>query len=58
MDVSQPTVCDWVNGKIEPTATNLRRLSAITGLSIDELLSPAAPLVPTSRDQKTLSSVG
>lgn len=43
MGVSQPTVSDWLNGRISPTAKKLLAMSNYTGLSIDELL--AAPAV-------------
>lgn len=38
--VSQPTVSDWLNGRTSPTAQKLRTISALTSLSIDELLAP------------------
>jgi transcriptional regulator with XRE-family HTH domain len=38
MGVSQPAVSDWINGHTFPSIKNLRRLSKITGLTIDELL--------------------
>jgi transcriptional regulator with XRE-family HTH domain len=38
LDVSQPTVSDWINGNMKPTADTLLDLSAKTGISIDELL--------------------
>lgn len=37
--VSQPTVCDWVNGEHVPTSQMLVRISAETGISIDRLLA-------------------
>lgn len=37
--VKQPTVWEWLNGHSSPTAENLQKLSRLTGLSIDELLS-------------------
>lgn len=40
--VSQPTISDWLNGRTTPTVENLRRLSTITGLSIDEILETRA----------------
>lgn len=39
--VSQPTVSLWLSGGKLPRARNLQRLMAITGLSMDELLSDA-----------------
>ena len=38
MGVSQPAVSDCINGNTFPSIKNLRRLSKLTGLSIDELL--------------------
>jgi transcriptional regulator with XRE-family HTH domain len=38
MKVSQPTVSDWVNGKIFPTTKKLRAIATRTGLSLDALL--------------------
>lgn len=43
LGVSQPTVSDWINGKIAPTVESLRAISAHTGLSIDELLASKNP---------------
>ena len=39
LGVSQPTVCDWLNGDKLPSTDNLISLSRITGISIDELLA-------------------
>jgi transcriptional regulator with XRE-family HTH domain len=39
MGVKQPTVWEWLHGHSLPTADRLKRMSTITGLSIDELLS-------------------
>ena len=36
--VSQPTVWGWLSGEWLPAPETLKKLSAITGLSIDELL--------------------
>lgn len=36
--VNQSTVSDWLNGRIEPTVPNLKKLRRVTGLSVDELL--------------------
>lgn len=47
LGVKQPTVCDWVNGKTSPSIDNLRELSRVTGISIDELLG--AKKQPASR---------
>jgi transcriptional regulator with XRE-family HTH domain len=38
LGVSQPTVSDWLNGIIKPTAKRLLKISKKTGLSVDELL--------------------
>lgn len=38
LGVSQPTVCDWINGNFTPTAKRLLLISKRTGLSVDELL--------------------
>lgn len=40
LDVSQPTVCDYLSGKIRPSADMLLEISQCTGLSVDELLKP------------------
>lgn len=49
--VKQPTVWEWINGDSMPSGKNLLRLSDVTGLSIDELLSApqtGKPLLKTS----------
>jgi transcriptional regulator with XRE-family HTH domain len=38
MDVSQPTISDWLNGKTFPSTKNLIRLAEITEVSLDELV--------------------
>ena len=38
MDVSQPTVSDWINDESKPSIDNLIKLSEITRLSIDALV--------------------
>jgi transcriptional regulator with XRE-family HTH domain len=38
LNVSQPTVSDWINGKISPSTENLRAIAVCTGLSLDALL--------------------
>lgn len=38
LDVSQPTVSDWINGHMAPSASRLLKISKKTGLSVDELL--------------------
>lgn len=43
LGVSQPTVSDWINGKVSPTVESLRAIAAHTGLSIDELLDNQKP---------------
>jgi transcriptional regulator with XRE-family HTH domain len=48
MGVSQPTVSDWLNGRISPTAGKLRKISEHTGLSIDDLLAAPAASTPTT----------
>lgn len=40
--VKQPTVWEWLNDESKPSAENLMKLSRVTGLSIDDLLSHAA----------------
>lgn len=40
MDVSQPTVSDWLAGRMTPTVPNLKKMAELTGMSIDELLAP------------------
>jgi transcriptional regulator with XRE-family HTH domain len=39
--VKQPTVSDWLNGRMSPSAANLRKIAGHTGLSFDELLAPS-----------------
>jgi len=46
LGVSQPTVCDWVNGNALPRMKKLRELSLYTGISIDELLGGAPKVRP------------
>lgn len=41
LGVSQPTVSDWARGDTFPDISNLRQLSAVTGLTFDELLGAA-----------------
>lgn len=38
LDVSQPTVSDWLNGKTKPTVERLLEISEKTGRSVDVLL--------------------
>jgi transcriptional regulator with XRE-family HTH domain len=44
--VSQPTVWAWLRGEANPSVENLKKLSGITGLTIDELVDnvPAKPV--------------
>lgn len=42
LEVSQPTVSDWINGVIKPSAKRLVEISKKTGLSVDELLKSCA----------------
>lgn len=37
--VSQPTICDIENGRQSPSVEVLKRISKVTGLSADKLLS-------------------
>lgn len=37
--VKQPTVWEWLHGESMPGPRNLKRISSITGISIDDLLS-------------------
>jgi transcriptional regulator with XRE-family HTH domain len=37
--VSQPTVSDWLKGVTLPTAANLRTISRLTSIPIDDLLA-------------------
>lgn len=39
LDVSQPTICEIENGNQTPTVKLLKRISKVTGLSADKLLS-------------------
>jgi transcriptional regulator with XRE-family HTH domain len=38
-EVSQPTICDIENGKHSPSLDLLKRISKVTGLSPNKLLS-------------------
>lgn len=38
-EVSQPTICDIVNGRHSPSMELLKRISKVTGLSPNKLLS-------------------
>lgn len=38
LDVSQPTISEWLSGKIKPSADSLMEISEHTGLTVDELL--------------------
>lgn len=38
LGVSQPTVSDWISGKMKPSADRLIEISERTGLTVDELL--------------------
>lgn len=46
--VKQPTVSDWLNGNMLPSAANLRTLSRVTGISVDDLIAEK-PKRPPSR---------
>lgn len=35
----QPTVCQWIQGRHMPRAAALKRISKVTGISIDKLLA-------------------
>ena len=37
--VKQPSVWEWLNGESMPRSDNLRKISEVTGLSVDELLA-------------------
>lgn len=39
MGVKQPTVCDWVNGKVFPSRERLLKIASITQLPLEELLT-------------------
>lgn len=38
MNVSQPTVWAWLNGKGMPNVPNIRLLSEVTGISVEDLI--------------------
>jgi len=42
MGVTQPAISGWLSGEYSPSIDNLRQLSRITGLSIDDLLDQPA----------------
>jgi transcriptional regulator with XRE-family HTH domain len=46
--VRQPTVSDWLSGKVAPSIENLKILSGVTGLTIDELLDCEPPRFPAA----------
>ncbi len=48
LGVSQPTISDWTRGSTFPDVENLRQLSAITGLSFDDLIGTEPPRQPAS----------
>jgi transcriptional regulator with XRE-family HTH domain len=50
LGVKQPTVSDWVSGETSPSIDNLRELSRVTGISIDELLD--VPKKPKSQQSR------
>lgn len=52
MDVSQGTVSDWLNGNIEPSISKLRKMSARTGMTIDELVGNAPAPKSSSRERR------
>lgn len=37
--VSQPTVSDWINGRMRPSLDNLITISKLLHISIDDLVS-------------------
>jgi transcriptional regulator with XRE-family HTH domain len=39
INVSQPTVSDWINGKMRPTVDSLLTISRVTGLSLAKLVA-------------------
>lgn len=39
LGVQQPTVWGWLNGKHHPTAEMLKRISEVTGISMDRLMA-------------------
>ncbi len=39
LGVKQPTISDYVNGNMLPKGKRLKKISEITGLSIDKLLA-------------------
>lgn len=40
--VKQPSVWEWLNGDSNPSIDSLRKISEITGISIDKLLADEA----------------
>lgn len=43
MEVSESTVVNWEKGRSEPTVTQAKRISEITGISLDSII-----FLPTS----------
>ena len=39
LNVSQPTVCDWVNGHMHPSTGKLIEISRATGIRIERLVA-------------------
>jgi transcriptional regulator with XRE-family HTH domain len=40
--VKQPTVWEWLNGHSTPSTPRLRKISEVTGISVDDLLKELA----------------
>lgn len=51
MGVKPPTVSQWLSGQYTPRPKKLRELSAITGLSIEQLLAEPAAAAPSTPSQ-------
>jgi transcriptional regulator with XRE-family HTH domain len=44
MRVTQPTVSGWINHKISPSVNRLRKMSKITGISLNKLIAEYYPV--------------
>ena len=40
LGISQNTVCNWEKGKSQPNASNLRKISEISGIPLDFIFVP------------------
>ena len=48
LGIKSASVCQWETGKTSPRSTLLPKIAALYGCTVDELLTPDGPDVPTS----------